>query len=255
MNKQGETIKQARAILEYDDRVNLHHSPIEIGIADGSLILEGEVGDVVTKKCASQLLRKKNLAGVAKVVDRLTIKPTEHRGDGDLQEALCQSLLTDSTFHNLTLQVRAKEEHSPERERVEFETWQTADREPSGIVKISVIEGVVILEGHVPSPAHKHLIEAISWWLRGCRNVENYLEVIPATEETDAELTDALRLVLEKDRLIEDDQIRIDTQDRVITLKGFIATAEEKAMVEADAWCLSGVKEVLNQIEIRKLEV
>lgn len=123
------------------------------------------------------------------------------------------------------------------------------------MVKISVIEGAVILEGHVPRPAHKHLVEAIGWWLRGCRNVENYLEVIPAAEETDAELTDALRLVLEKDRLIENDQIRADIQDQAITLKGFVATEEEKAMVEADAWCLSGVKEVLNQTEVRKLEV
>lgn len=255
MLNSDETIKQARAILEYDERVNLHRFPIEIDIADGNLVLTGEVAGVVAKKCALQLLRRNALSGVTQLVDRLTIKPTEHQGDGAMQDALRQALLEDTTFHDITIQVRAKEAHTQAVERVEFETWQEAKHEPKGKVKISVIEGIVRLEGHVPSPSHRHLIEAISWWLRGCRNVENRLAVRPAREETAAELTDALRLILEKDRLVEADQIQIDTQGRAITLKGFVATEEEQAMIEADAWSLFNAEDVVNRIETRKLEV
>ncbi len=255
MGKQDEIIKQARAILEYDKRINLRRSPIGINSSDGELILTGEVSDVVTKKCALQLLRRKNFGSVTQVVDRLTIRPMEHLGEGAMQEALCQALLEDSTFHDITIQARAKEEHTQQTEKIEFATWQEAGREPKGIVKISVKEGRVNLEGYIPSPSHKHLIEIMSWWLRGCRDVENHLQVMPPREETATELADALRLILEKDRLVEASQIQIDTQSRVITLKGFVATKEERAMVEADAWCLSGVEDVINQIEVRKLEV
>lgn len=254
MTTQDEVIKQARAVLEHDERINLHRSPIGINARNGTLVLEGEVEDITTKKCALQLLRNKGIAGAETLVDRLTVKPTEQRGDGALRDALRQALLEDSTFHNCTLQVRTKEVNGPGSEGAEFETWQQADREPSGLVQISVEEGVVTLEGHVPSPSHKYFIGAMSWWLRGCRNVENYLEVVPAREETEEELAEALRLIMEKDRLVEADQIRIDIQNRVITLTGFVAAEEEKDRAAADAWCLSGVADVINRIEVRNLE-
>ncbi|ADE13972.1 transport-associated protein [Nitrosococcus halophilus Nc 4] len=253
MSTQDDTIKQVKAVLEYDERINLHRSPIEVSVRNGTLILEGEVEDLTTKKCALQLLRNRKLADVTELVDRLTVRPTEHRGEGALRDALCQSLLEDLTFHNCTLQGRAQEGGGQGLEKVDFETWQQADREPSGLVQISVEEGVVTLEGHVPSPSHKYLIGAMSWWLRGCRNVENHLEVVPAREETEEELADALRLILEKDRLVEADQIRVDIQDRVITLRGLVATEEEKGMAETNAWCLSGMTDVVNQIQVRTL--
>ncbi|QBQ53130.1 BON domain-containing protein [Nitrosococcus wardiae] len=254
MSIQDDIIKQARAILEYDERINLHRSPIEISIRNGTLMLAGEVEDLTTKKCALQLLRNQQLAGVSTFVDRLTVRPTEQRGDGALRDTLCRALLEESTFRNCTLQGRAKEVAGQGQgfKKVDFETWQQADREPSGLVQISVEEGAVILEGHVPSPSHKYLIGTMSWWLRGGRNVENRLEVVPAREETEEELVDGLRLILEKDRLVEADQIRIDIRNRVITLTGWVATEEEKGMAEADAWCLSGVADVVNQIEVRK---
>ncbi|ADJ28260.1 BON domain-containing protein [Nitrosococcus watsonii] len=255
MDQPNEVIKQARALLEHDERINLHPSPIEISVCDGSLILKGEVENLTTKRCALQLLRNKSMIGIHRLVDQLMVKPAEHRDDGALRDALCQALLADSTFHNCTLLARVKTGAEQELEQGGFETWQQADREPSGLIKISIAAGTVSLEGKVPTPSHKHLIEAMSWWLRGCRNVANKLEVDPAREETDGELSDALRLILEKDRFVEADQIRIDIQNRVMTLYGFVATREEKERVEGNAWSLSSIAEVINQIEVRKLEV
>jgi osmotically-inducible protein OsmY len=123
------------------------------------------------------------------------------------------------------------------------------------LVTITVEEGIVILAGNVPSPSHKYLIEATAWRLRGCRDVKNHLEVVPPRDEVAGELPEALRLILEKDRLVEADQIRISVQDKVIILEGFVVTEEEKEMAEADAWCLSAVEEVINKIEVKKTEV
>jgi hypothetical protein len=61
---------------------------------------------------------------------------------------------------------------------------------------------------------------------------------VPPRDEVAGELPEALRLILEKDRLVEADQIRINVQDKTIILEGFVATEEEKEMAEADAWCL-----------------
>src|SRR5205085_60086 len=100
--------------------------------------------------------------------------------------------------------------------------------DPSGSIVVSVDEGVVTLAGQVISLSHKRLAGVLAWWVRGCRDVVNLLEVIPPEEDNDDEVADALRLVLETDPLVPADQIGIRTHNHVVTLEGIVATEEEK---------------------------
>ena len=68
MNKIA-TIKQVRAVLEKDPRINLHRYPIVIAAQNGDLILTGEVESIAAKKLA--LVAASETDGVGRIVDRL----------------------------------------------------------------------------------------------------------------------------------------------------------------------------------------
>lgn len=177
----------------------------------------------------------------------MRVLPTERRGDGELRDVLIDVLMQDTAFHDCTKKARITEGG-------EFVLWQEAHREPSGLLEITVYDGTITLEGHVPSPSHKHLVEAIAWWIRGCRDVVNRLEVISPRDDMDDEITDAPYLVLEKDPLVKADQLRVATRDRVVTLEGLLTNEMDKRAAEADAWCLAGIEEVVNKIQVQEAE-
>jgi osmotically-inducible protein OsmY len=120
-----------------------------------------------------------------------------------------------------------------------------------GEIEIAVSDGIVTLEGHVPSLSHKRLAGVLAWWAPGCRDVTNELAIVPGEDDNDDEITDALALVLEKDPLVHAGQLRVRTRNRIVTLHGWLATEEERRMAELDAWYLFGVDEVINRIEVR----
>jgi osmotically-inducible protein OsmY len=95
------------------------------------------------------------------------------------------------------------------------------------------------------------MAELLAWWTPGCRDVINRIKVMPAEEDTDAEVTDALLLGLEKDPLVQAEQTHVSTRDHVVTLDGYVRTAEERRMAERDAWYIPGVRDVVNRIEVR----
>jgi osmotically-inducible protein OsmY len=121
---------------------------------------------------------------------------------------------------------------------------------PSGEIGFAVEGGIVTLEGKVISLSHKRMIETIGWWTPGCRDVVNRLQVEPSEEDNDDELADAIRLVLEMDPLVHADQIGIRAERGVVTLGGVLQREEERHMAEMDAWSVSGVTDVHNQIQL-----
>jgi osmotically-inducible protein OsmY len=114
-----------------------------------------------------------------------------------------------------------------------------------------VNEGIIQLNGVIPSLSHKRLAGVLAWWTPGCRDVINGMRVMPPQTDNDDEIADALRLVLEKDPLIHADQIGIRVKNRIVTLTGLVGNQEEKKMAELDAWYLLGVDKAVNDIDIR----
>ena len=52
MNSEDKVVKEVRAALEQEPRVNLHHYPVEIGYDEGVVTLEGETECIAGKKLA-----------------------------------------------------------------------------------------------------------------------------------------------------------------------------------------------------------
>jgi osmotically-inducible protein OsmY len=135
------------------------------------------------------------------------------------------------------------------KDQVEMLREQAEDN--CGSIEVQVEDGIVILDGEVISLSHKRLAGVLAWWTPGCRDVVNGLEVVPPEQDTDDEVTDALRIVLEKDPLVKDpEQIRIRTHDYVVTLEGLVNKEEDRHTAELDAWYLFGVDKVINRIDV-----
>lgn len=235
-------LKQVRAVLEREPRINLHRHPLRLDLSgDGILTLEGEVESVAAKKLALALAGA--VDGIRGMVDYLRLLPAERRGDGAIRDSLCGFLLQEPALLNCTLRARVKGASESLRE---------VGDNPSGQIEVSVEEGVVALAGEVISLSHKRLAGILGWWTPGCRDVVNGLKVVPAEQDDDDEVADALRLAWEKDPLLADvDQLRASVRDCVVTLDGIVPRETEKQAAELDAWCLFGVERVINRIEVR----
>lgn len=86
----------------------------------------------------------------------------------------------------------------------DLETGGKVLSEPAGSIFVAVSDGVVTLNGAVPSLTHKRLAGVLAWWVP---------EEVPAQEDNDDEVTDAVRLTLEKDPFVDATKIRVTSQD------------------------------------------
>jgi osmotically-inducible protein OsmY len=235
-----EVIKQVHRALEHEPRINLHRYPVVIGYTDGAVILEGEVTDVAAKKLALELAGAVN--NVRGVIDRLHVMSAERKSDGEIRNSLTAFLLGTAELRNCELRVRNKGS---------VKTLRTVTNDGSGEIEIEVENGTITLDGIVISLSHKRVAGVLAWWVPGCRDVVNSLDVQPPEEDNAAEVVDALQLVLEMDPLVQAAQIRASCCDFVVTLNGYVRTEEERRLAERDAWCLFAVDKVINRIEVR----
>lgn len=240
MLDRSEVTKQIQAAIEREAHIEWQHSSIGLTVYDGKVILEGEVAHVATKKLA--LKAAAGVAGVAAIDDRLRVAAGPAPGDGATRDAVCRLLWRDIDFRNCGLQVQAKGHR---------EILRDAGQDASGSIEVAVADGVVTLSGQVISLSHKRLAGVMAWWGWGCRDVVNRLEVVPAEEDNDDEIVDALQLVLEADPMVHADRIGIGSRDRVVTLEGVVASPGERTRAETDAWCLFAVDGVINNLEVR----
>ncbi len=78
------------------------------------------------------------------------------------------------------------------------------------------------------------------------------MEIIPPEEDNDDEVTESVRLVLEKNKLIDPSRIRVTNRDYMVTLEGLVGTENQKMMIENDAWYIFGVDQVINKLETQE---
>ena len=64
------------------------------------------------------------------------------------------------------------------------------------------------------------------------------------------EITDAVKIVMDKDPFVDDVQVLVSTRDRVVTLEGAVRSEGEKDMAEFDAWFVFGVDRVINNLQV-----
>lgn len=240
MSDKDQVLKAVRAAFEHEPRINLHRYPIHLVFSDGVLTLEGEVENVAAKKLGMELAIA--VPGVTGIVDRLRVVLAVRWGDGAILHAVRDALLEESALQNCTIRVKSKGR---------VETVRESLLDPRGVIEVSVTDGVVLLDDHVNNLAQKRLAGVLAWWVPGSRDVINGMEVSPPEEDNDDEVTEAVRLVLEKDRCVNSDQIRVSTRNYVVTLEGYVSSEVGRHMAEFDAWYVFGVGKVINQLEVR----
>jgi osmotically-inducible protein OsmY len=232
--------QQIRAALEHEPRINLHRYPIRLHCEDGIVTMDGDAEHIVAKKLALELAAA--IPGVDGLVDRLRVVPTRLMGDGAIGDHVRDALLQEPAFATFAITVR---------EKGQVDTVRPASGMPFGAIEVAIANGVVTLNGQVPSLSHKRLAGVLAWWVPGSRDVINGLAVEPPEEDNDDEITDAVRLVLEKDRFVRADQIRVRTRDCVVTLEGLVPNTTIREMAEFDTWYVFGVDRVVNALQVQ----
>ena len=233
-----ERVKSLVAAFEHDPRINIHRHPIRVGLLEDALILEGEVENIAVKKLALELAAQ--VPGVPGIVDRLRIARPTPMGDGEIRAHLRDALLQEPAFKNVSIQIQTDGQIEIIR-RVDGDSYILA----------SVQEGVVTLNGEVMSLTHKRLAGVLAWWIPGTRDVVNGMEVLPDQVDNDDEIVDAVRLVLERDPLVEAGRVSVRAENRVVTLEGAVPNEMIKEAAELDAWFVFGVDNVDNKLEVR----
>jgi len=239
---ESETIlDRARGALRSEPRLDMHRTPIALAFADGVMTIEGEVDNVAAKKLALEHIAA--LPAVTRVIDRLHVKPAQAMADGQIRDLVRNALLDEPALADVAIGELVK-------------GHERAVREPpvdaNGSITIHIENGIVTLDGEVRSYAQKSLAGVLAWWVPGSRDVVNGLAIDPPEEATDGEITEAVRVALEKDPFVNPSQIRASTARRVVTLTGLVPTDAEREMAEYDAWYVFGVDRVTNQIAVRR---
>lgn len=229
----AETSKQIRAALEADHDVNLHRYPVRVAV-DEAIRLDGEVGDVRAKRKALRLARR--AAGRDDVLDELTVERGEQRGVEALRQAALETLKAEPAFAEVAI-VEGREAPADSGGR----GWIAVDVEGVRIVLTGVLGGLV----------QRRLAEVLCWWLPGAGDVANRIHVEPAEPETDTGLASAIEVALEKDPLVDADQITIGVREGRVRLEGAVANEERARVVELDCWCVPGVHDVDNALTVR----
>ena len=233
-------LKEVRAAFEREPRINLHRYPVHMELTNGDLIIEGEMAHVAAKKIALELAAA--TAGVKGIVDRLRVAPAEQMGDGAIRDHVCHALVQEPALETCAIRLRVNDR---------VETLRESSFDPLTTIEVSVENGVVVLDGQVTSLSHQRLAGVLAWWVPGSRDVINGLAVVPLEEDNDDEVTDAVRLVLEKDPFVNAGQIRVSTRDYVVTLEGLVPNEKVREMAEFDAWYVFGVDRVVNNLEVQ----
>jgi osmotically-inducible protein OsmY len=235
-----EVLDRVRAALASEPRLDLHEFPIRLGYADGTLTLEGEVGDVAAKKLA--LERAAALPEVSGIVDRLRVRPAQRMGDGEIRDLLRDALLQEPAFADFAIRRRLDARVETVRE----------PPEARGAIELEVEDGVVTLNGQVPGLDDKRLAGVLAWWVPGSRDVINGIAVEPPEDDSDEAILEAVRLVLEKDPFVNASQMRVGVRHAVVRLTGIVPSEAERDMAEFDAWYVFGVDGVDNRIEVHR---
>lgn len=228
-------IRNAQAALEQHPRLAPQIIGVHVGLEESAVVLDGVVNDISARRLIPQIVADSvaDSDGIGEVVDRLRLAAAERSSDEALASDVKRALTDEPVFEGYRLRVGSGP-GAPAAHDME--------------IFVDANDGVVRLSGTVGSLTHRRLAEVLAWWTRGCADVDNRLRLWPDEQDNDDEITDAVRIVLEKDQALDASQVRIETRDGVVRLNGLLPGEAQKAAAERDAWYVRGVRDVRNAI-------
>jgi osmotically-inducible protein OsmY len=224
------------AAVRGEPRVDVFRDSIR-GIVDKTTAtLEGQVGNISVKRHI--LNRIAALPELTGLVDRLHVMPFTRMDDRQIGAMVLDALSLEPTMAKCVLQ---------RRRSCEIEIARKVRRH-CGRIAVDVYDGVVTLDGEVPSLAHKQLAGVLAWWVPGSRDVVNDLVETARENDLDAALAETVGMVLNRDASIDASQLRISVRNAVVRLHGSVPSKPQVEMAEFDAWYVFGVEGVENGI-------
>lgn len=219
-----------------DRRLDLEHTEIRFTAADEQLRIAGQVPDLAAKRIIVNTARQ--VAGsTVPIDDRLRLE-TAPISDEEIARKLAAYLGGEPVFRECSIVVQ-----------IGGESRIVQLRDPGEyFVNIRIDDGVVTLTGEVGSQTHRRLAEVLCWWLPGCTRVDNKLAVWPYEDDTDNLLTDAIRIVLDKDPFVDASQLRAATAVGIVELRGLLPTEDAHQLVLRDVWAIPGVWDIYDRI-------
>lgn len=240
MANEADLGERALIAIRSDPRIGPHFKPSMIEVdAEGTAAIEAEVDNVAIKRLVLERLAA--TLGVSAVIDRLRVKPAMAMSDDGILDHLRKAYYEEPAFRQLKIR---------EREGHEVRLVRDALPEASGDIEIEVKQGVVILNGSVPSLASKRLAGVLAWWVPGSCDVINGIAVEPPEDDAPIQIEEAVRIALEKDPFVDASQIRVGVRARTVRLTGLVRSGTARDAAEWDAWYVFGVNDVINEIAV-----
>lgn len=236
-----ETVRSALARTLAAEQLDIARLAFE---PDGVLLIEGEAASIPVKKRALRVAAI--TSGAYGLVDRLHVRPTTTVQDGEIRAHLAQHFALDPRFADVAL----FEDRDPSPLRENLAAVAGASTAPAGRITIEVRDGIVTLDGAMPSLVRKRLAGVIAWGAPGVRDVINALAVEPPEEDSPLQLEEAVREAFEADPLFDDTQVRVGVFGDSVRLTGLVHSDAARQAAEDDAWRVLGVDEVINEIAV-----
>lgn len=237
----AEFAKEVSGALKQERRIDPHfHATVLELDDDGTVTLEGEAGTVAEKRLILERIAR--LPQVNGIVDRLRVKPAEVMSDAGIRDHLRKALLLAPAFQR----IRIAEEND---HRINVLNDPTEG--PDGEITISVSDGIVTLNGRLPSLTSKRFAGVLAWWVPGSRDVINGISVEPEEKDAAIRIQEAVQLALDLDPFVNASQVRVGARIRTVRLTGLVGSDEQRHAAEADAWYVFGVDDVINEIGVQ----
>lgn len=121
----------------------------------------------------------------------------------------------------------------------------------SGNINVTVTDGIVYLDGTVPTYSQKITTAQDARRIKGVIDVVNNLAVSLARVWSDEEIRNTIRRNLDRDvRITQPGNIDDIVADGVVTLTGTVPGYDQKTAAADDAWTAPGVIDVINDVVV-----
>jgi osmotically-inducible protein OsmY len=204
--------------LYWDYRVDA--SNVQVGIAEGKVTLNGVVSTYSAQNAA--VADAWGIAGVKDVTNLLSIvfPPTfDVPADQEIKRRAEMRLAWHSEFDQVD-------------------------------IDISVVRGVVKLEGAVNAYWQRWKAEHLVSELTGVRDIENHLTVVSGESYIDHDIAEQLESALERNPIIDADQVTVKVEHGQVTLTGSVPTHYARGRAYEIAAQTVGVLSVDNNVTV-----
>jgi osmotically-inducible protein OsmY len=269
-DEQLATYIQAR----YQTDPSIASSDIDVRARDGVVTLEGTVANESAREHAAFLAQQ--MEGVRSVDNQLRVQAPGQTADAGAP------MRTPEAPAAAAPASQQGDERAPGWITTKIQAQYFVDTEvkPWNIDVTTRRDGTVTLQGDVDDTASRDAAERIARATEGVTNVENHLRVRGEREQTgdtaartgsrmpradddaaeadsdgidhpDGWLTAKVQAKYFMDSEVKGRRINVDTNDGVVTLSGQVETAAERRQAVALAHNTEGVREVIDQLEVR----